>query len=97
MAAVSLSQFLMLYGWFPLAVVLILLLLIARFYERSSGERTYFQLFIVPIVLFGIGTTRYSSVNRIAGDWLGDLLMGAGGIVLLVLCLLLYHLMTRDR
>ncbi len=97
MGAVSVSQFLTLYAWFPLAILLFFLLLIARFYQRFSNEQTYFGLFLLPIVLFGMATVRYSSIDQVGGDALADLLSAAGGIVLIGLCLLLYWLMTRNR
>lgn len=97
MGAVSLSQFLTLYAWFPLAILLVFLLLIARFYQRFANEKTFFRLFIAPVVLFGLATVRYSSLDQVAGDSLGDLLLAAGGSVLIVLCLLLYRQMLRNR
>jgi hypothetical protein len=96
-AAVSISQFLMLYNWFVLVGLLVFLLLIARFYQRSSGESTYFRLFSLPIVLFGSATVRYASINQIAGDGLGDMLYIVAGTILVVQCLFLYHIMTRNR
>jgi hypothetical protein len=96
-AAVSVSQFVMLYSWFVLAGILVFLLLIARFYQRFSSEQTYFQLFIVPIVLFGMSTVRYASINQVAGDALGDGLTILAGVSLVVQCVFLYHLMTRNR
>lgn len=54
-------------------------------------------MYIVPIVLFGAGVARYTSINHLAGDVLGDLLMASSGIVLSVLCVFLYRLMTRNR
>ena len=97
MAAVSVSQFVMLYSWFVLAGVLLFLLLIARFYQRFSNENTYFRLFILPIVLFGMSTVRYASINQIAGDSFGDVLTILAGVSLVVQCIFLYHLMTRNR
>ena len=97
MGAVSISQFLTLYVWFPLAVVLVFLLLIARFYERFASEPTHFRLYVVPIVLFGTAAVRYSSIDQIGGDLLADLLLGAGGVMLVGLCLFLYWVMTRNR
>lgn len=87
----------MLYAWFPLALLLIFLLLIARFYERFASERTFFSFFSIPILLFGGAIMRYASLNRIAGDPLADLLMASAGIVLTLLCSFLYRLMTRNR
>jgi hypothetical protein len=49
-AAVSVSQFLTLYLWFPLAFILIFQLLIARYYQRFAMERTLFEGFAVPIL-----------------------------------------------
>lgn len=97
MVAVSVSQFLTLYAWFPLAFLLVFLLLIARFYAQFASERTFFSLFGVPIVLFGLGMMRYASMNRIAGDALADTMMGVAGATLMILCLFLYYLMTRNR
>jgi hypothetical protein len=97
LAGISVAQLLMIYAWFLLAFLLVFLLLIARFYQRFASERTYYQLFSIPMVLFGVGLVRYASLDRIAGDSLGDLLIGAAGLVLTYLCVLLYHLMTRNR
>jgi hypothetical protein len=97
MTAITPNQILMLYIWFPLAMVIAILLLIARFYERFSGDRTYYLGYLIPLVLFGAGAVRYASVDQIAGDWLGDVFMGAAGAVLITLSLLLYRLMTTGR
>jgi hypothetical protein len=96
-AAVSISQFVMLYSWFALAAFLLFLLLIARFYQRFSNEQTYFRLFILPIVFFGMSTVRYASINQVAGDGLGDVLTILAGVSLVVQCVFLYHMMTRNR
>lgn len=87
----------MLYMWFPLTTLLFFLLLIARFYGRFSGEATYARLFVVPVVLFGVAAVRYASIDLITGDLLGDMLFGAGGVALLVLCAVLYRLMIVER
>jgi len=96
-AAVSLSQFLTLYVWFPLAFVLVFLLLIARFYQRFASERTFFEWFAVPILFFGAAVMRYASIGQIAGDLPGDLLMGVAGMTLLSLSVFLYYRMTQNR
>jgi hypothetical protein len=97
LGAASVTQFLTLYVWFPLAVLLLFLLLIARFYQRFSGERTYYQVFLLPMLCFGAATARYASLGTIAGDPLADLMLAVGGASLTVLCLFLYWLMTRNR
>lgn len=94
MTSVSLNQFLMLYQWFPLAALLMLMLLIARFYEKFSGRTTYYRLFLLVIVLFGGAMVRYASVDRIAGDIPGDTMLGLAGLLLAGLCLHLLRLMV---
>ena len=97
MAAVSVSQFLTLYLWFPLAFVLVFLLLIARFYQRFAMERTFFEGFAVPILLFGAAVMRYASIGHLAGDLAGDVLMGLAGCSLLGMSVFLYYRMTQNR
>jgi hypothetical protein len=93
----GLSQFLSLFSWFALAALLFFMLLIARFYQKFSGERTYFSLFGVVIILFGISTVRYTSLHQISGDLIADMLSFVGGCVLLVLSVQLYRKMTRNK
>lgn len=90
MVALSPSQFLALYTWFPLAVLLFILLLVARFYERSSGVRTYYQGFMLSIVAFGVAAVRYAADDRIMGDTVADLALMVAGLTLSGLCLMLY-------
>ena len=97
MITITPNQILLLYTWFPLAGVIALMLLVARFYHNFSGDRTYYHLYLVPLVLFGLGMVRYASVDQIAGDVAGDLLMGVAGAVLMSLSVLLYRRMTAGR
>jgi hypothetical protein len=94
---VALSQLLLLLTSFALAALLWLMLLIARFYARFAGEKTYHRLFLLPIALFGIAAVRYSSIDRIAGDALADVVMAAAGISLAILSLRLYRQMTLHK
>jgi hypothetical protein len=95
--SLSINQLLTLYIWFPLAVLLFFLLMIARFYEKFSGQRTFFRWFFLPIVLFGVMAVRYASINRVAGDMLADAAGALAGIILIGLCANLYRLMTSGR
>ena len=97
MTAPELSQLVLLYSWFALAALLFFLVLIARFYEKFSGERTYFRWLVIPAALFGIATVRYVSIDIVTGDPLADGLMGLAGVILIVLCISLYHKMTVGR
>ncbi len=97
MNAATPNQILTLYMWFPLAVLLVFMLLIARFYQRFSGERTYYPLYLLPLVLYGLATVRCASINQMAGDPVADALAGAGGAALLALSLLLGWTMLARR
>lgn len=97
MTVITPNQILLVYIWFPLAAVIAILLLIARFYQNFSGDRTYYALYLIPLVLFGVGAVRYASIDQIAGDVLGDLAMGTAGAVLIGLSVWLYHQMTNGR
>lgn len=95
--SLSLNQFFMLFMWFPLTALLLLLMLIARFFERFSGHSTYYKWLIGPVVLFGLGFVRYASIKPIAGDALGDVMLGIAGLFLLILSSRLYWLMIVNR
>ncbi|MFO7321216.1 MAG: hypothetical protein DIU68_005775 [Chloroflexota bacterium] len=97
MSPLSLSRFLLLYTWFPLAALLFVLLLIARYYEKFSSERTYYRLFSIPILLFGVATVRSASLDDAATDPVANLLLGFAGVVLGALCIHLYMRMLRGR
>lgn len=97
MENLALSQFLSLFNWFTIAALLFFILLIARFYQKFSGERTYFSLFGVVIIILGIATVRYTSLRRISGDSVADILSFLGGIILLTLSIQLYRKMTREK
>lgn len=97
MVSLSLNQILILYTWFPLAVLLIFLLLIGRFYQKFSGQSTQFRWFVMPLLLFGAAAVRYASINQVSGDWLGDILLAVSGASLLGLSWRLHHRMTAGR
>jgi hypothetical protein len=94
---VSLHQFLTIYAWFGLSALLFLMALIARFYERLSGERTYYQLFAVPVIAFAGATLRETQLDQVTGDISTDIFLLIGGVSLAVLCLHIYHQMTSGR
>ena len=93
----STNQFFMLYTWFLLAVLLIVTLLIARFYQKFSGARAFYKWFIVPLLLLGVAAVRYTSVGSMGGDTAADLFSAAGGVILIALCAALYRLMLHGR
>lgn len=91
------SQIILLYTWFPLAVVIVILLLIGRFYQQFSGQRTFYLGYLLPLALYALALVRYASVDLVAGDPLADLLAAAAGTILLLLSLYLYYVMTAGR
>lgn len=97
MVSLTFNQFLALYVWFPLTVLLFIMLLIARFYQKFSGERTYFRFFVIPMILFGIASVRYAGVETINSDPMADLALISGGLTLSALSILLYWRMIVQK
>lgn len=97
MTPLALNQFLTLYSWFPLAALLGFLLLIARFYQKFSGKRTYFRWLLFPVVAFGVAAVRYAGLNRFTGDIFADLLLAGGGMTLVAFSLNLGRAMLKQR
>lgn len=97
MSNVSIHQVVTIFIWFGLSALLFLMALIARFYERLSGQRTFYGLFGVPVVAFAIATVVLTRQDVIAGDAVADLSLTAGGVALSALCLHVYRLMTSGR
>lgn len=91
----SIHQFLTIYTWFGLAALLFLIALIARKYEQLSKERTYYQLFVLPVIAFAVAAVQQTHRDRVVGDALGDVMMLIGGVMLAAVCVHMYHLMTR--
>lgn len=96
-ASVNLHQFLVLYMWFPLAILLTFMLLIGRFYQKFSGERTYFWLYAVAIVLFGVIAVRSVDAGVFPGEFIADTLSGVAGLLLIGLSIVLYRRMITEN
>lgn len=88
--------------WVLVAGLVYFLIRIARFYETKYAElyrdspkqRTYYQLFLIPILLFLAAAGRYAFLGDFCGDPGGDLALLIGGITLAVLSYRLQELMT---
>lgn len=96
MSESSFSQLLPLYTWFLLAGFIGFMSLIGRFYQRFSGERTFYWLFGVPVLLLGIETIRQTRL-QVGDDDLGLALSAVAGVVLILMSMFLYHRMTSGR
>jgi hypothetical protein len=86
-----------LYIWGAVGALIVILSRVARFYQITSGRRSYYQLFWLPLVLMGLGALRYATQPALVGNTLGDLLMLAGGLLLFGLGYHLLKLMTGNR
>jgi hypothetical protein len=88
-------------GWTGALLLQILLMRIAQFFEQNSGQRTGYQLYLIPIVLTAYGAGRYiwhiaqgpAYFPDFTGDPTANVLLGIGGICLILLGGHLYEAM----
>jgi hypothetical protein len=73
------------------------MLLIARIYQKFSGERTFFWLYILNAILFGAMCVRYASVGIVPGDFISDALSILAGSLLIFLALILRFRMINKK
>ena len=94
------------YSWIVAAVLIFFLFLIGRFYEIRFGQRSYYELFLIPLGLFVVaGVWDAFLANNYTGDPLldfvgalgPDLLFLLGGLALIVLCYSLHRTMMGRR
>jgi hypothetical protein len=102
----TLSSLLIVYSWFVAAILIFFLFLIGRFYEIRFGQRSLYQLLLIPLGLFIVGAVWDAFLaNDYTGDPLldfvgtigADLLFMLGGLVLAALCYSLYRTMMGGR
>lgn len=101
-----LSSALILYSWTVAAVLVFFLLLIGRFYELRFGQKSYYQLLLIPLsffvlaavwdVFFSNDYTGDPGLDFVGAFW-SDLLLFLGGLGLIVLCYSLFRLMMGGR
>ena len=71
------------YTWLVIGILLYFLFAIARFFEKKSGQRSFYPAFWGCIILFGLATIRYVfATPLIVGDLWGDTFRFIGGLVL---------------
>jgi uncharacterized membrane-anchored protein len=91
--------------WVLVAGLIFFLIQIAHFYQRkyaelyksSAGQRTYYAVFLVPLLLFVVAAVRYAYLSDFAGDWIGDIALLIGGALLAALAYRLQRMMTGGR
>ncbi|HEY4722391.1 MAG TPA: hypothetical protein VII92_11115 [Anaerolineae bacterium] len=92
-----LHTLLTLYTWGIFCGLIIVLQRVARFYQITSGQRSHYQWFLLPLLLLLAGALRYAMLPNFVGDGWGDLFLLTGGISLIILSYFLLHLMTGGR
>jgi len=101
-----LGSVLVLYSWVVAAILIFFLLLIGRFYEIRFHQKSYYQLMLVPIVLFvlaAVGDAFLINDNwgspllDFVGETWPDILLLVGGLVLAVSCYSLVQMMMGSR
>ena len=92
-----LHTLLTLYTWGIFCGLILVLQRVARFYQITSGQRSHYQWFLLPLLLSFAGALRYAMLPTFVGDSWGDLFLLTGGISLIILSYLLLHLMTGGR
>jgi uncharacterized membrane protein len=87
-----------LYNWIVVAILILFLFLIGRFYEIKFGQRSHYQLMMLPLVLFLVAAVWYAvPAEDIVGVPVPDILFLVGGSILIWLCYSLYKTMMGGR
>lgn len=101
-----LSSALIVYSWIVAAALISFLFLIGRFYELRFGQKSYYQLLLLPLFFFVFaGAWDAFASNDYTGDpaldFVGsfwpDLLLFLGGLSLILLCYSLFRVMMGGR
>lgn len=89
--------------WGGIVALQVILMAIARFFERTSRQQTWYKLYLIPVLFTCVGAGHY--LNRIfvstrhpdfAGDPATDILFLATGLLLIVLGNLLHEKMIGE-
>lgn len=90
--------------WVGVIALQIILLTIAHFFERTSQQQTWYQLYLIPILFTSVGAIRYlsrilrhNSLPDFAGDPVADILFLFAGLLLIGLGNLLHEKMMGER
>lgn len=102
----TIGAILILYCWIVAGILSFSLFLIGRFYEIKFGRKSYYQLFLVPLVLFIVAAiwdaflindhTGNPLVDFVGAFW-PDLLLLVAGLILTGLCYSLFRTMMGGR
>jgi hypothetical protein len=92
-----LAKIIALYTWGGVSILLFFLFAIARFFERKSARKSFYPLFLLPVLLFLGSALRYLFVGDFVGDLWGDLGRVIGAVLVCGLGYFLLNLMTGER
>lgn len=82
------------YVWSVVCLHLFFMMLIARFYEDKSGQRSFYPYFLIPAFFLAGAAIRYAFLPFIiTGDLWGDIFRAIGGLMAMVLVFFLLKLM----
>ena len=93
---VALNIVLTLIAWSLIGVLIVVMYRIARFYEITSGRRTYYRLFLLPLVLLLVAALLNVMADPQLNLW-RDTLFLVGGFSLIGLGYYLLQLMIGSR
>ena len=94
----TINSVLTLYNWIVVAILILFLFLIGRFYEIKFGQKSHYQLMLLPPVFFLVAAAWYAvASDDIVGVPVPDILFLVGGLILIWLCYSLYKTMMGGR
>ncbi|MCS7285555.1 MAG: hypothetical protein RMK30_00585 [Anaerolineae bacterium] len=92
------ENLLQLFSWTLFSLILVVVMFIARFYERKSGRRTFYQFYPLAIFLFLAAALIYTGKGGdFVGDFRGDVFFSLGGLLTSALAAYLFELMMGKR
>jgi len=93
-----LKTILVVYSVVAVGMLIVFLWRIAYFYEKTSGQPVGYCFILLPALLLAAGGIWYLARNvEFIGEPIGDSLLCAGGVFLLVFGFRLQELMTGER
>ncbi|MGC8838820.1 MAG: hypothetical protein ACP5UM_10435 [Anaerolineae bacterium] len=92
------SRILVAWAWVAATAILFCLYMIARFFQQKAGQRSYYQAFLVPLVLYlFVSFQCLQPGSDFAVDETANALLFAAGSGTLALGSYLFNLMTGGR
>lgn len=92
------NSVLTLYNWIVVAILILFLFLIGRFYEIKFGQKSHYTFMLLPPVFFLVAAVWYAvASDDIVGEPVPDILLLVGGLILTWLCYSLYKTMMGGR